>query len=264
MGLRVVMFVYNDCRTDARVLREAASLVEAGHRVTIIARPTDPDATGGDREERDGFEIVRVPVPQAWRFYWTWIRYAVADAALVVGRATAAVRACPTGLAGARRAARRRRRDLAWAAIRLPFYLRARRRPQRSGARNLDWLVRWRCGVLGWAERGRGRGPGRRRLPRPRPDRPQAAGRARDGPAAALVYDSHEIFLESGSNAGRPAGPEVDGCARSERRWPRPPSALVTVNGSLASDLERASGRSASSSSTTARRAGSRRPHDRT
>ena len=59
---RVVMFVLNDCRTDARVLREAATLAAAGHAVTIVARTTDPYAARGDEESRDGFRIVRVPV----------------------------------------------------------------------------------------------------------------------------------------------------------------------------------------------------------
>lgn len=62
---RVVMFVFNDCTTDARVLREAASLVAAGHRVTVMARPRDPLSLQGEREFRDGFEIVRVPSPIA-------------------------------------------------------------------------------------------------------------------------------------------------------------------------------------------------------
>ena len=44
------MFVFNDCRTDSRVLREAGSLAAAGHSVTIIARPTDAASTVGERE----------------------------------------------------------------------------------------------------------------------------------------------------------------------------------------------------------------------
>lgn len=51
------MFVYNNCRHDARVLKEAKTLAEAGHDVRIIAvldKDTEP------YEERDGFKILRV------------------------------------------------------------------------------------------------------------------------------------------------------------------------------------------------------------
>jgi glycosyltransferase involved in cell wall biosynthesis len=55
--VRIDMFVYNRCTTDARVLKEARTLAEAGHQVRIVAvldRTTEP------REERDGFRIVRI------------------------------------------------------------------------------------------------------------------------------------------------------------------------------------------------------------
>src|SRR5689334_18526282 len=56
---RVWMFVRNPCVHDARVLREAQTLAARGYRVRIVAtqRPELPQ-----REERDGFEILRVPV----------------------------------------------------------------------------------------------------------------------------------------------------------------------------------------------------------
>jgi len=55
--MKVWMFVYNNCRHDARVLKEAKTLAEAGHDVKIIAvldEDTEP------YEERDGFTILRV------------------------------------------------------------------------------------------------------------------------------------------------------------------------------------------------------------
>src|SRR5689334_25382998 len=70
--VKIVMFVFNDCRTDARVLREARSLVEAGHEVRIMARPSDPQATVGDSEVVNGFTIERVPIPNAWRTWYVW------------------------------------------------------------------------------------------------------------------------------------------------------------------------------------------------
>lgn len=55
--MRIDMFVYNRCTTDPRVLKEARTLTEAGHRVRIVAVL---DATTTPREERDGFQVVRI------------------------------------------------------------------------------------------------------------------------------------------------------------------------------------------------------------
>ena len=68
------MFVYNDVTRDSRVLREAATLADAGHRVTVIARPRDLASRVADREDRDGFEVLRIPVPSGWRSGWTLLR----------------------------------------------------------------------------------------------------------------------------------------------------------------------------------------------
>jgi glycosyltransferase involved in cell wall biosynthesis len=51
------MFVSNNCRHDARVLKEAKTLADAGHDVGVIAvldKDTEP------YEQRDGFRIIRV------------------------------------------------------------------------------------------------------------------------------------------------------------------------------------------------------------
>ena len=55
--MKVCMFVYNNCKYDARVLKEAKSLAEAGYDVRIIAVL---DKTTESYEERDGFRIIRV------------------------------------------------------------------------------------------------------------------------------------------------------------------------------------------------------------
>ena len=57
MRLKVCMFVYNNCTTDARVLKEAASLAKAGYQVKIIAVM---DKGVSPYEIRDGVEIFRV------------------------------------------------------------------------------------------------------------------------------------------------------------------------------------------------------------
>jgi len=51
------MFIYNNCKYDARVLKEAKSLAEAGYDVRVIAVL---DKTTEPYEERDGFRIIRV------------------------------------------------------------------------------------------------------------------------------------------------------------------------------------------------------------
>jgi glycosyltransferase involved in cell wall biosynthesis len=56
---KVVMFVRNNCQNDARVLKEAKSLVDNGYWVRIIATLTETDVL---QEVRDGIIITRVPV----------------------------------------------------------------------------------------------------------------------------------------------------------------------------------------------------------
>src|ERR671933_86828 len=60
--LRVCMLVRNDCRTDYRVLKEARSLARAGFAVTVVAINIYGPL---EYEQRDGVQIVRVPVEQA-------------------------------------------------------------------------------------------------------------------------------------------------------------------------------------------------------
>lgn len=62
MSGRVCMLVRNGCRTDYRVLKEAASLAAAGYAVTVVALNVYGPA---ETEDREGFRIVRVPVDQA-------------------------------------------------------------------------------------------------------------------------------------------------------------------------------------------------------
>lgn len=230
------MFVFNDCRTDARVLREAASLTAAGHQVTIMARPSDPSATVGDREERDGFEIVRVPVPHRWRFWWTWLRFPWRMRRWWIGRMRKALMALPLGIIEIVALCIAAAITIPWALIRFPFYMRRSRRPASTGGSTLDWLVRWRWVVLGWAQVAADAAPPADVYHGHDLTGLEAAGRAWRRHGGALVYDSHEIFLESGSNAHRPRVLKSM-LAGSERRWIAQAVALVTVNDSLATDL---------------------------
>lgn len=56
-GIKVSMFVYNNCDKDARVLKEAASLVNSGYSVKIFAVLDNKTVP---YENRDGVEIIRV------------------------------------------------------------------------------------------------------------------------------------------------------------------------------------------------------------
>jgi glycosyltransferase involved in cell wall biosynthesis len=232
------MFVFNDCRTDTRVRREAASLADAGHDVTIMARPSNPTAQVGDREMVGSVEIVRIPAPHAWRFYWTWLRYPWRMRRWWVDRVNRGLHRPPLGwlevvaLAGAGLV------TLPWIAIRLPFFARARRRPGAFGGSTLDWVVLWRYVVLGWASRAATAAPKADAYHGHDLTGLQAAGRASRLHGGALVYDSHEIFLESGPNATRPRILKRI-LARSERSWAHLAAALVTVNRSLAVELGR-------------------------
>lgn len=53
----ISVFIYNNCTTDARVLKEAKSLTNGGFNVTIYALL---DKTTEEYEERDGFRIIRI------------------------------------------------------------------------------------------------------------------------------------------------------------------------------------------------------------
>ncbi len=55
--MKVCMFVYNNFKNDARVLKEAKSLLVAGYSVTVVALL---DKTTQPYEEKDGIRIIRV------------------------------------------------------------------------------------------------------------------------------------------------------------------------------------------------------------
>lgn len=236
--MKIVMFVFNDCRTDARVLREARSLVQAGHEVRIMARPADPQATAGDSEIVDGFTIERVPIPNAWRTWYVWLRYPWRLRRVWIGRVHEALRRGPAAIPQVAALAVAFLAVLPWMAIRFPFYWALRRRHRPSGGTTTDWLVRWRFALLGWADAAAAAAPAADAYHGHDLTGLEAAGRAWRRNGGALVYDSHEIFLESGSNATRPRWAKSL-LARSERRWVRAASALVTVNESLAAELSR-------------------------
>jgi glycosyltransferase involved in cell wall biosynthesis len=233
---RVVMFVYNDCTSDQRVLREAETLTSVGHRVTIIARAAAPGSRVPMREVRAGVEIVRIAPPSSWRAKWLMIRYPWRAGRNRLGILARAIRAHQLRLADGSAVALLAILA-AWSVVRLPFYVIERRR-RRSGSSTLDWLVSWRLAIIGWAnEAARAAPPADVWHGHDLTGLPGAVeGRRLQG--GRLVYDSHELFVESGSNARRPAWAKWL-LRRLERSLSRRADALVTVNQTLADKLDR-------------------------
>lgn len=196
--MRVVMFVRNDVLVDARVLKEAATLRDAGHDLTIvgISRPGAADRI--EREPRDGFTIIRVPLPR-WRRWWRWLR-------------------APSRL---------------WSIIR-----RGRHGEAGSRMDGLDWLAMWRFGTLGWAKAAaREAGPADVYHGHDLTGLPAAIySRRMHNPAARVVYDSHELYVTSAATVGRPRW-AVGWLDRRERVWARQVDALVTVSDGYAAEL---------------------------
>lgn len=234
---RVVMFVLKDCRRDARVLREAGTLAAAGHQVTIMALRSDVDDPQAESERREGFDIVWIPVPPrwrrrarlvtapwlAWRLVAWWARDQVKAGppgwAKLVAAAIVALVAIPIVVVGA----------LLMALIRvLPGTARIR-----SG---VDWLVRWRTSTEEWDRAAAAAAPSADVFHAHDLNTLHAAVLARARAGGALVYDSHEIFLESGSHAMRPGWARRI-FRRREAAWVAEVDALVTVNDALAREL---------------------------
>jgi glycosyltransferase involved in cell wall biosynthesis len=243
---RAVMFVYNDCRNDARVLREAGTLVAAGYDVTIMARPTNTASKEVEREERDGFEIVRTPIPrrtssrtwvwirQSWRtkgWIARWIAFRI-KRAVVHPRPRTWWNALLAVLFGVV--------IFPWAVLQrfVSLILQVLRRDRFPGAPTLDWLVRWRQTILAWGNASAEAAPladvyhGHDLTALPA----AIAAARRNG--APVIYDSHEIFLAAGSTATRPRWARWI-FARLEQGWVRQTAALVTVNQSLEEVLAR-------------------------
>ena len=234
------MYVFNDATNDSRVLREAGALAAAGHEVILMARTRDIEAEDEEVETRDGFTIVRVPLVGPWRTWWKAAR-GWKFALKLVGR---------TMLSEARHF------PLGWLRVValigsliavLPYSIVRRSmrivrgwlgHPVDRGGGNVAYVRRWVLLLGDWTRTALARAP--------RADVHHghdltglaAAARAAGRDNATLVYDSHELFLESADHAVRwRAIRRILG--RIERRWAGVASAVVTVNEGIAGELER-------------------------
>lgn len=191
------MFVRNDVLVDARVLKEAGSLAGVGHDVTIIGIPRPGAEPIVEREQRDGFAIVRVPIPR-WTRWWRWVR--------APWRAWSRVRH-RGGAPGSRMD------GLDWLAM------------WRFG--NLAWA----------SAAAREAGPADVYHGHDLTGLPAAVfARDMHGGTARVVYDSHELFVTSGAVVGRPSW-AVAWLARRERQWSATTDAIVTVSDGYAAEL---------------------------
>ena len=219
------MFLYSPFRHDSRVTREALALVAAGHEVRVIAAH---DAGTEAHERREGFEIVRVardPLPT--RLVRRLLAHrrpapepeeagpAVAErpVGLVLAERVLAVRRAPNASPAGRLAARALELGLG-AHIALEHRRWHRNALRAAAAEPADVWIAHDLETLATADRARSRHGG------------------------ALVYDSHELFLERDtilplrSRARR-------ALARRERRLIRRADAVVTVSESIAAELAR-------------------------
>ncbi len=188
---RVAMALYGDLTFDSRVRREARTLAEAGHAVTVVCL-----AAPGELPDLPENVVVAVRRP--------------AGPAVIPGSAN-------------------------------PFF--AARRGRIAALRGrVGWLVAYVRGLRAW---------GRLAVESAGPvdvwHAHDLTGLAAIGPSlprgARIVYDAHELFLETGT-ALRLPGPVRSILRAYERRLASRTSAVVTVNDALASVLRRRLGRS--------------------
>jgi glycosyltransferase involved in cell wall biosynthesis len=182
----VVAFVSNPVTHDARVLREAESLAEAGYDVTVVAHRQEGLP---EDETRRGVRLVRIGR----------------------GRATAD----PSPQSGPR-ARNPFRTAVLWLKNSIPWAIASERWYRRVEARVPAADVYHGHDLTGLAMAARVR---------------SMRGRGR------LVYDSHELFMESGQRA-RMAAPLKRLWTRFERALARRCDAVVTVNSSIAAELQ--------------------------
>ncbi len=231
---RVVMFVMNDVTRDSRVLREAGTLTATGHQVTIMGiLPGRGDVPA--TQVRDGFEIVRVAAPSTWRLGWAWIHYPWRLRGRAVGALKRAFGQGPSGWVRGVLIVAVTIVSVPWAVVRFALHVVGVRPPAKG---NVEWWLSWQFTRLGW-----GRAAGRAA-----PvadvyhghDMTGLAGAvaAADRHGGLVIYDSHELFLESGTYAERPQWIRLL-IGRQERRLAARAEAIVTVNPAIGAEIKR-------------------------
>jgi glycosyltransferase involved in cell wall biosynthesis len=236
--MRVVVYVMNDLSHDARVIREARSLAAAGHQVTAVATTSNGDQRSGTREARDGFDVIHVSVPRRWPLWYVWLKHPWRIGRRAV-KELLQVRRRPARLTQAVGLGALAMVSIPWMAIRAGWDTVSRfalRRP--AGPGPLDYLLRWRVFYLGWARAAVAVAPAADIHHASDMDTLPAAIAAARRDGGRVVYDSHEIYLESGIHARQPRWLRWV-MARWERSMAAGIVALVTINQVCAVELGR-------------------------
>jgi glycosyltransferase involved in cell wall biosynthesis len=225
--VKVAVYLFGDPSHDGRVLKEARSLAEAGHEVTLLARLHAERR--GTPPQIPGVRFVDVPPPPSAWFTFNVIRRPWRLAAWVRASWSALRRPRPGTLGRAVAAT-----VLApWVGVGLLWQGVSPERPDQDGL--LDEMLFWRFHVRSWCEAAARKAPAAdvhhahdlTALPA------GVAGAARGG---RLVYDCHEIFLESGRHARHPAWYRRR-LAAWERGMAQRADAVITVNDRVAAEL---------------------------
>lgn len=236
--MNVVLYVMNDLSHDARVRREAASLAGAGHHVTVVATTTGPEQASGTRVAGDGFDAIHIAIPRRYPIWFVWLKHPWRLGRRAAVELSAAPRR-PRRLVSAAAFAALTVVSIPWIAVRAAWDAISRavfRRP--SGPGVLDYILRWRAFTLGWARAAAAAAPRAEVHHANDMDTLPAALAAARRDGGRVVYDSHEIYLEMGTNARQPAW-----LRWVMRRWERQmvarAVALVTINDVCAEELRR-------------------------
>jgi glycosyltransferase involved in cell wall biosynthesis len=237
------MYVTNDASRDTRVLREADVLADAGHDVTLVARNGKESTVPLEERRPSGARIVRVPrdydSPSRWRRTLSVIRYPWRARSGLVHGSIRNLRAGPAGWARMALALVVAVIALPWVAYRFVGYVLLRDRlpaPDKRG--QIDFVMMWRRSYMTWGA------VAARVVPEADVHHGHdltglvAAVAAADGTPARVVYDSHELYVESGRNARQ--GTLARRWLKSlERRLAGESVALVTVNATLEAILRK-------------------------
>lgn len=241
--LRVAMYVTNDASRDTRVLREADALANAGHDVTLVARNPKESTLPLEERRASGARIVRIPrdygSPARWRRTLERIRYPWRAMGDVARGGTGDLRAGPAGWA--RLALKLGILVVAapWIAYRVVGYkVFGDRLPAPGKGGQIDYVMVWRRSYMPWGAVAAGVVPDADIHHGHDLTGLVAAVDAADGTRARIVYDSHELYPQSGRHArqGRIARLWLQSL---ERRMARDAVALVTVNGTLEAILRK-------------------------
>jgi len=228
------MYLFGDPSHDGRVIREATSLATAGHEVTLLARLRAADRAGPpgipgvrlvDVRSPGGTWLLGTAIRRPWRL-GPWVARSLASLRRprpsAVGRAALGILLLP------------------WIAIGTVWHgVRSRGgRPGDPGGRGvLDYLLLWLAPVRAWGRAAASAAPAADvHHAHDLSALPAAIAAARRG--GSVVYDSHEIFLESGRHARQPRWLRHR-LEAWERRMTRGAAAVVTVNEGVAAELER-------------------------